>query len=155
MNQCSPQNELPSMPFQQRSRVANLLPGRSRQPTHWIAIRNAGVATSGDAEQYVVIDGRRFSHVINPATGLGLEIPCSATVIASSAMRADGYATGFAVLGPDRALRLAAELADVEVSLTVAVPNTPSPLDPSPPAGLAPSTRQFASDGFPQLQLIE
>jgi thiamine biosynthesis lipoprotein len=129
--------------------------GRSRQPTHWIAICNAGVATSGDAEQYVVIDGRRFSHVINPATGLGLEIPCSATVIACSAMRADGYATGFAVLGPDRALRLAADLADVEVLLTVAVPNTPSPLDPSPPDGLAPSTRQIASDGFPQLQLIE
>ena len=43
---------------------------------------NAAVSTSGDAERFVIIDGHRYSHIVNPATGMGVEDRASVTVVA-------------------------------------------------------------------------
>lgn len=67
---------------------------------------NEAVATSGDAYQSVVIDGRRFSHIVDPKTGLGLNQRSSVTIIARSGMMADGLASAVSVLGPDAGIRL-------------------------------------------------
>ncbi|NND59941.1 MAG: FAD:protein FMN transferase [Gammaproteobacteria bacterium] len=66
------------------------------------------VATSGDYQNFFELDGRRFSHVINPLTGwpVSNEV-ASVTVVADSAMDADAWATAFMVLGAARALDLA------------------------------------------------
>jgi thiamine biosynthesis lipoprotein len=58
------------------------------------------VSTSGDAYQFVEIDGVRYSHIIDPRTGIGLTTPSSVTVVAPAGMMADGLATAVSVLGP-------------------------------------------------------
>ena len=66
------------------------------------ALRNAAISTSGDTEQYVLINGKRYSHVIDPATGLGTTHRTMATVIAHQGVASDGYATALTVLPPSK-----------------------------------------------------
>lgn len=68
----------------------------------------AAISTSGDREQFVEIGGRRYSHIIDPRTGLGSTTEALATVIAPNAMTADALATALAVLGDERAAALLA-----------------------------------------------
>jgi len=72
-----------------------------------LLLHRRAVATSGDAFQSVVLDGRRYSHIVNPFTGLGLTDQSQVTVIAQSGMLADALATAISVLGPSRGLDLA------------------------------------------------
>lgn len=60
---------------------------------------NAGVATSGDSAQFVEIDGVRYSHIVDPLTGLGLTDRIAATVVAPDAATADALASAVCVLG--------------------------------------------------------
>ena len=66
------------------------------------ALSNAAVATSGGSEQYVEIAGVRYSHIIDPRTGLGVTGRHIVTVIADDGALADAAATALSVLGPDR-----------------------------------------------------
>jgi thiamine biosynthesis lipoprotein len=66
-------------------------------------LTNAAIATSGATEQNVVIDGVRYSHVIDPRTGLGVRGSHQVTVIADNGVTADAIATAASVLGPDSA----------------------------------------------------
>lgn len=68
--------------------------------TETLLLRNAAVSTSGSTEQFVEIDGVRYSHVIDPRTGLGATARVLATVIASDAATSDPIATALTVLGP-------------------------------------------------------
>jgi thiamine biosynthesis lipoprotein len=61
-------------------------------------LANAAVATSGDTEQFVIIDGIRYSHVIDPRTGLGLTTRRQAAVVAPDGLTADPLATALVVL---------------------------------------------------------
>jgi FAD:protein FMN transferase len=65
------------------------------------ALVRAAIATSGDTEQSVTIGGVRYSHVVDPRTGLGLTGGAMATVIAPDGLTADGLATALTVLGAD------------------------------------------------------
>ncbi len=58
-----------------------------------ISVSNCAVSTSGDLQQFVEIDGRRYSHIIDPSTGLGLNDSLLATVIARNGLMADPLAT--------------------------------------------------------------
>jgi thiamine biosynthesis lipoprotein len=69
-------------------------------------LRNAGVSTSGDTEQFLEIDGVRYSHIVDPRTGLGLTHRIQATVIASCATDSDALATTTCILGPQRGIAL-------------------------------------------------
>ncbi len=66
------------------------------------ALTNAAIATSGTGEQFVEIDGRRYAHLINPRTGLGLTDRVTTTVIGPDAALADAVATAASVLGRER-----------------------------------------------------
>lgn len=67
-----------------------------------------GVATSGDYRNYFEKDGKRYSHTIDPTTGYPIEHSLvSVTVLAPSAMEADGLATAFMVLGEARSMEIA------------------------------------------------
>ena len=79
-----------------------------------ILLSNVGVATSGDAHQYVEIDGTRYSHIVDPRTGIGLTTRSSVTVIAADGMLADAVASAVSVLGPRRGTRLARFWSGVE-----------------------------------------
>ena len=65
-----------------------------------ILLANAAVTTSGDAHQAVEIDGVRYSHIVDPRTGLGVRGPTAASVVAQDATTADALATAASVLGP-------------------------------------------------------
>lgn len=71
-----------------------------------LELTNAAVSTSGDSEQHVDIDGRRYSHIIDPSSGMGLVDDITVTVIAPHGLDADGLDTAISVLGADRGLRL-------------------------------------------------
>jgi thiamine biosynthesis lipoprotein len=66
-----------------------------------LVLRDAAVTTSGDANQFIEIDGRRYSHIVDPRTGLGVDGPAAVTVIAADGITADAVATAASVLGPD------------------------------------------------------
>jgi FAD:protein FMN transferase len=74
--------------------------------TREVVLRNAGISTSGDTEQYVELDGRRYSHIVDPRTGIGLTHRIGVTVIAKNATLSDGMATAVSVLGVEPGLRL-------------------------------------------------
>jgi thiamine biosynthesis lipoprotein len=75
-------------------------------PERYLSLRNAAVSTSGDAERFVEIDGKRYSHIVDPKTGLGVVDRCSVTVVAPDGATADALDTAVYVLGPDRGLPL-------------------------------------------------
>lgn len=77
--------------------------GEDQEDGPMLALENGAVATSGDLFQYVEIDGVRYSHILNPQTGLGLTVRTLTTVIAASGIDADSLATTLSVLGPERA----------------------------------------------------
>jgi thiamine biosynthesis lipoprotein len=79
------------------------LPGDDGADAKTLVLSQAAVTTSGDARQAVVIDGRRYSHIVDPRTGIGVAGPAAVTVIAADGATADALATAASVLGPDAA----------------------------------------------------
>ncbi len=73
-------------------------------PSREIVLANAAVTTSGDAFQHVTIDGTRYSHIVDPRTGLGLTDQSGVTVIAPDCTTADSMATAVSVMGPTAGL---------------------------------------------------
>ncbi len=71
----------------------------SQSSARTIMLENASVSTSGDAEQFLEIDGKRYSHVLDPRTGVGMLGPRGVTVIAPTGTFSDALATAVSVLG--------------------------------------------------------
>ncbi|EMI41771.1 FAD:protein FMN transferase [Rhodopirellula sp. SWK7] len=73
-------------------------------------MKDSAMATSGDYRNYFEVDGERYSHTIDPVTRRPVRHDlASVTVIASTCMAADAWATALNVLGPERAIELANE----------------------------------------------
>lgn len=72
-----------------------------------VLLRNEALATSGDVFQFVEIGGVRYSHIVDPATGLGLTDHSQITVIARDGLTADSLSTALSVRGPGRVSALA------------------------------------------------
>jgi thiamine biosynthesis lipoprotein len=70
-----------------------------------VILSHAGVSTSGDAEQFVEISGKRYSHIIDPHTGMALLGNRSVTIVAANATASDALATALCVMGPKAGLR--------------------------------------------------
>jgi thiamine biosynthesis lipoprotein len=79
------------------------------KPERYVLLKNSAVSTAGDVEQFVEIDGKRYSHIVDPKTGVGILGRFSVTVTAPRGVTADGLDTTVAVLGPERGLRLVGE----------------------------------------------
>ncbi len=75
-------------------------------PPRIVHLANRGIATSGDVFQKVEIDGKRYSHIVDPHTGLGLTDHSLVTVIAPDCFTANCYTTSASVLGPERGMKL-------------------------------------------------
>ena len=71
-----------------------------------LRLSNMAVSTSGNAEQHLDADGRRYSHVIDPASRTGLLDDITVTVISRHGVDADGLDTAIGVLGVERGLAL-------------------------------------------------
>jgi thiamine biosynthesis lipoprotein len=102
-----------------RVAVAPLTKSSAQRPRR-LLLNNAAVSTSGDAEQFVEIDGKRYSHIVDPRTGIGLLGRRSVTVIADDGVTADSLATAVCVLGPVKGLKLVDRTPGTTASLVIA-----------------------------------
>jgi len=75
-------------------------------PPRDISLRNAALCTSGDLFQHLEIGGKRYSHIVDPRTGVGLTDHSLVTVIGRDGMTSDALATAVSVVGPERGLSL-------------------------------------------------
>jgi FAD:protein FMN transferase len=82
------------------------LMGKDGPPSRYLLLANAAVTTSGDMFQHLDIGGKRYSHVLDPRTGLGLTTRSSVTVIAPDCIAADSLTKAVSVLGPERGLEI-------------------------------------------------
>jgi thiamine biosynthesis lipoprotein len=108
---------------------------RNAPPT--LFLHDGAVSTSGDAEQHVVIDGRRYSHIVDPRTGIGLTDPITATVVARRGIDADSLTKVVSVLGPERGLKILESLPNVSARALRRIAGGP---------------QIFISRGFPHLE---
>jgi FAD:protein FMN transferase len=69
-----------------------------------LVLTHAAVSTSGSSEQHLDAGGKRYSHIIDPKTGMGLSADTTVTVVARHGIDADAAATAISVLGRDSAL---------------------------------------------------
>jgi FAD:protein FMN transferase len=84
----------------------------------YLQIKDRAVSTSGDYEQYFEKGKRRFSHIMNPATGYPEDSKIiSATVIADDGLTADALSTSLAVLGKDKGMALGKKFPGVSIKL--------------------------------------
>ena len=87
---------------------------KDAKPSIFLLIKNQAVATSGDTWQFIEIDGVRYSHIVDPKTGLGLTTRSSVTVVAPDCTAADALASSLSVMGPTKGLALIDSLKKTE-----------------------------------------
>lgn len=71
-----------------------------------VLLKNMAIATSGNTFRFVEIDDEKYSHIVNPATGMGITDQYFVSVIAENGAIADGLATALSVLGPEKGSEL-------------------------------------------------
>jgi len=98
------------------------LAGTADQVLMVLKFNNAAVATSGGYRRFVLIEGKRYSHIINRTTGTSAEALSSVTIISQNALDADALATSVSVMGPEKGLTLIEKIPYTEAILI-----TPSP----------------------------
>lgn len=76
----------------------------------WLPVDGASVATSGDYEQFFERDGVRYTHNLDPKTGLPVRGVKSVTVVSPSAELSDALATAVFVMGPEVGLHFVSQL---------------------------------------------
>ncbi|HVU86037.1 MAG TPA: FAD:protein FMN transferase [Pirellulales bacterium] len=85
------------------------LEAKNGPPSRFLSLANCAVTTSGDAWQYVELEGKRYSHILDPRTGLGLTDRSLVIVVARDGITADSLTKAVAVLGPGQGLELVTE----------------------------------------------
>ncbi|MCP4257203.1 MAG: FAD:protein FMN transferase, partial [Planctomycetes bacterium] len=83
---------------------------------------NGAIATSGDYQQFILIEGKRHSHIINRKTGTSTEGLSSVTIIAESATNVDALATAVSVMGSEKGLELIEKIPGTEAILITSQP---------------------------------
>jgi thiamine biosynthesis lipoprotein len=87
---------------------------KEEQTEKFVHMQKGAVATSGDSYQFIEIKDNRYSHIIDPRTGIGVTNRCRVTIIAPDAMTADSLASAVTVMGPVKGLKLIESLPNVE-----------------------------------------
>jgi len=82
-----------------------------------LKLTKGAVATSGDYQQFVLIEGKRYSHIIDRKTGTSTEGLSSVTIIAENATDADALATAVSVMGTEKGLEIIESTNDTEAIL--------------------------------------
>ena len=83
----------------------------------WFSLEHNAVVTSGNYEKFIRIDGKRYSHIIDPRTGIPSNGIISCTIFASKAELADALATATFVMGVESGLFLIDQLPNTEAIL--------------------------------------
>jgi thiamine biosynthesis lipoprotein len=88
-----------------------------------LKLTNAAVATSGGYRRFVLIEGKRYSHIMNRVSGESAEGLSSVTIIAQNATDADALATAVSVMGPEKGLALIEKIPNTEAILITTPPD--------------------------------
>jgi FAD:protein FMN transferase len=88
-------------------------PNTKQHPFSYLDVSNMAVATSGNYEKYVTINGTKYSHTIDPKTGLPVSGIKSVTIICGSAELADALATPVTVMGIHAGLYLINQMKNI------------------------------------------
>jgi thiamine biosynthesis lipoprotein len=80
----------------------------------WLNVTNLAVATSGNYEKYILVNGKKYSHTINPRTGLPVTGIKSVTILCPNAEFADAIATPVMIMGIRAGIDMINQLKDVE-----------------------------------------
>ncbi len=88
--------------------------GQENQIFATVELKDETFSTSGDYERYFIKDGKRYHHIIDPASGAPAEASRSVTIVAKNATLADGLSTGIFILGPERGMAVIEQLPGVE-----------------------------------------
>ncbi|HXO76981.1 MAG TPA: FAD:protein FMN transferase [Puia sp.] len=92
-------------------------PNAAGQVFSMLNVTNMALATSGNYEKYITIDGKRYSHTINPRTGLPVTGIKSVTILCPNAEIADAMATPVMIMGIRAGLDMINQLKDIEAIL--------------------------------------
>jgi thiamine biosynthesis lipoprotein len=92
--------------------IAN--PDLSNEVFSYMAISELAVATSGNYEKFVIIGGKKYSHTINPRTGLPVTGIKSVTIITANAELADAMATPVTIMGINTGLDMINQMRNIE-----------------------------------------
>jgi thiamine biosynthesis lipoprotein len=84
-----------------------------------LELRNAAVSTSGDSEQSLDAGGKRYSHIIDPMTRMGLTSGITVTIVAPNGAMSDGIATAVSVLGAQRGIEFVEKRQAVDALIVV------------------------------------
>jgi thiamine biosynthesis lipoprotein len=90
-----------------------------KTPERFILLKNGAVSTSGDARQHLIVDGKRYSHIIDPQTGYGIAGRSSVSVIAPLGIDADSIASAVSILGPAKGMKLVEETSEAAALMIV------------------------------------
>lgn len=88
-------------------------PDSKEKPFSYLDISNMAVATSGNYEKFVTINGKKYSHTIDPKTGFPVSGIKSVTIICSNAELADALATPVTVMGVKSGLNLINQMRNI------------------------------------------
>lgn len=89
-------------------------PNNVKQPFSYMNITDMAIATSGNYEKFVVIGGKKYSHTINPKTGMPVSGVKSVTIFCPNAEIADAMATPVSIMGIDSALNMVNQINHLE-----------------------------------------
>ncbi|SEM43079.1 thiamine biosynthesis lipoprotein [Chryseobacterium taichungense] len=89
-------------------------PDNAKQPFSYMNITDMAVATSGNYEKFVMINGEKYSHTINPKTGMPVSGVKSVTIFCPNAEIADAMATPVSIMGIDAALNMVNQINHLE-----------------------------------------
>lgn len=89
-------------------------PRKQNELLNSISLDGISVSTSGDYQQYFNKNGKRFTHIFNPVTGLPANGCEAVTIIAKDGLTSDALSTGVFVMGPEKGMDLIEKLPGVE-----------------------------------------
>jgi thiamine biosynthesis lipoprotein len=88
-----------------------------------LKLTNAAIATSGGYRRFVLVEGKKYSHIKDRVTGASAEGMSSVTIISQRAINADALATAVSVMGPEKGLALIEKTPQTEAILITSSPN--------------------------------
>jgi FAD:protein FMN transferase len=92
-------------------------PNAANQIFSYMNVTDMAVATSGNYEKYILINGKKYSHTIDPRTGLPITGIKSVTIIAPNAELADAMATPVMIMGIEAGLDMINQIKNIEAIL--------------------------------------
>ncbi len=107
----------PGSPPKAGWKIAVQHPRKKNAVLGYLELTDGAVSTSGDYEKSFTIDGKRYSHIIDPRSGKPVENMVSVTILAKTATQADALSTGVFVMNCREGLKLIEKLDGVETLL--------------------------------------